>query len=135
MNHAQNKIVHALLTSTGLMPQKENIISGISNGRTASCRQLSHDEALALIAWLRQQQGKSAQRHFAAANNMRRKIIAMCHKLKWYKDGKINMDALNKWCIEHSYLKKPLNHYTYYELPKLVSQFQNVYASYLKTLK
>ena len=72
MNSEHNKRVHALLSQTGLMPQKGNIILGISNGRTESSRELDHHESLALIAYLKQQPKKKAD----PAEKMRRKIIS-----------------------------------------------------------
>lgn len=47
---------------------------------------------------------------------------------------KVDMDHVNAWCIKHGYLKKKLDNYTYSELPKLVSQFEEVYRGYLRSI-
>lgn len=134
MNTAQNKMVYALLNKTGLLPQKENIVLGISNGRTASTRELSHEESIALIGYLQQQDKEPGEDPRTA---MRNKIFYYAHQLGWTKlnkHGKQVADGkrVDEWMIEYSYLKKKLNRYSYKELPKLVSQFEAMYRSYLK---
>lgn len=125
----QNKLLHALLSSTGQASQKSNLVYGFTDGRTESSREMLATEAEQLIQYLKLQDNSAE-----SANVMRRKIISMCHRIKWQKDGKADMQRLNTWCIESGYLKKPLNDYTQKELPKLVSQFTQVYKSYLKSV-
>lgn len=144
MNHAQNKMLHGLLNKTGLMADKASIVSGITKGRSESSKELSFDEARLMITWLKQQPiplrqaqgGILRQAQYDSANLMRRKIISMAHEIGWHNlvNGKwqIDMRSLNNWCLQHSYLKKELNKYTTDELPKLVSQFERVYKSFLK---
>lgn len=138
MNHAQNKMLHGLLNKTGLMADKANIINGITKGRTESSKELSFDEARLMITWLKTQASPrpSPKGEGDAANRMRRKIISMAHEMGWHNlvNGKwqIDMRSLNNWCLQHSYLKKELNKYATTELPKLVSQFEQVYKSFLK---
>jgi hypothetical protein len=137
MNTAQNRAAYALFNKLGLMPQKENIISGISNGRTTSTRELDNNESIALIKWLKQQDPEEQK-----ADKMRRKIIAIAHQLGWEKtfitkqgmSRKIDMQALDNWCITFSYLHKKLNLYKYKELPTLVSQFEMVYKHFLNKI-
>lgn len=133
MNHAQNKMLHGLLNKTGLMNEKANIINGITKGRSESSKDLSFDEARLMINWLKSQDKTSNDE-----NRMRRKILSMAHECGWHNlvDGewKIDMRALDTWCVKYSYLKKELNKYTYLELPKLVTQFTKVYRSHLNNL-
>lgn len=134
MNTAQNKAAYALLNKLGLMPQKNNIVEGISNGRTSSLKELNHAESIALIKWLKQQDPEEQK-----AEKMRRKIISIAHQLGWKQtyisantmSQKVDMQALDNWCITFSYLHKKLNQYQYKELPTLVSQFQKVLESHL----
>jgi hypothetical protein len=72
-----------------------------------------------------------------------KKLFAMVFELGWApegmvagKDGKLvakrDYKSFHEWVIKYGYLKKPLNRYTYNELPKLVSQFEmGPYKSYL----
>lgn len=107
----QNKQLHSLLSATNMYKQKANLVFGYSNGRTESSKELTIYEAQALINYLKTLDNTAEQ-----ANVMRRKILSMCHRIKWENaDGSVDMDRLNKWCVEQSYLKKELNAYTYKE--------------------
>ena len=147
-NTEQIKRIHALLAKTGLMSQKAALVEGATYGKQTSTKQMSHTEADALIEYLNHRAGgqpaqppapqrgvAERQRRQQACNTMRRKILAKCHRLKWQTaDGKVCMQRLNQWCLQKSYLLKPLNQYTYDELPALVSQFEEVYKYYIKKI-
>lgn len=110
------------------MPQKETLVLAFSNGRCKSSKELTLQEAGALITHLKSLDG---------SHKMRRKIISMAHELGWKIPGtkKIDMDAINEWCKKYGFGKKELNEYTEQELPKLVTQFQNgPYKHYLHNL-
>lgn len=128
MNSAQNRAVHALFSKTGLIAQKENIVLGISNGRTIHSRELSHDEASELIKYLKSQDAEEPK-----AETMRRKIIAMAHELHWHKPGTQNVDMkrLDDWCKKNGFKHVALNSYTLKDLPTLVSQFETMMKYYL----
>ncbi len=127
---AQNKTLHSLLYQTGMMPQKRNLVIGFTDGRTEHSSEMLATEADQLIKYL-----KDHDTPAQASNKMRRKIISMCHRLRWtVEPGKVDMERLNNWCIEKSYLKKPLKDYAYNELPKLVSQFTELYKYYLNSV-
>ena len=126
----QNKELHLHLNKSGLSASKKDLVFGFTEGRSESSKDLLMHEATALIHYLKSQnkEGESAQQ-------MRRKIIAMAHNLRWEQEGgAINMDTVNHWCLTKSYLKKELNSYTYSELPKLVSQFTAMYRSLLNKI-
>lgn len=128
MNPLQNKLIHTLLHKLQLMPQKESIILGFTNQRTSSSKEMTMQEAKALIQWLNDKQSKEND----ACNQMRRKILSMAHKIQWELPcGKVDMVRVNSWSKANSYLKKELNQYTYNELPKLVSQFTTLYNYYI----
>lgn len=124
-------IIHMLLSSTGLAAQKKNLVYGFTDGREESSGEMLDSEAEEMIKYLRQQE-KALNDKSEDANKMRRKILSMCHRLQWTVNGRVDMVRLENWCKEKSYLKKGLNEYTYQELPKLVSQFKNVYMSVIK---
>lgn len=128
-NQAQVKAIYSLLGAHGLRDEKESIVSAFSGGKTTSVRALSFNEAAALIGHL-----KSLDRADNGAVKMRNKILSMAHEMNWRNPGttEIDMDHVNNWCINRSYLKKKLDAYTHDELPALVTQFEQVYKSYLK---
>lgn len=129
---AQIKHMGALMAWLNIQAHKDTIILSHTNGRTSSRKDMYYGEAAALCQWL-QQQYDQAHHQEAAANEMRRKIISKARRLKWeLPTGKADMLAINNWCMKYGYLHKPLNQYTYSELPKLVSQFSNVAKSYIK---
>lgn len=124
----QNKLIHALLNSTGMMQQKKNIIMGFTGGRSDSSKGLTYEEAGAMLVYLKSQD---------AAHKMRRKIIKLAHEIDWKKPGSnmIDLHAIDNWCKKYGYGHKGLNEYTTVELPKLVTQFENgPYRHYLSTI-
>ncbi len=134
MNQAQYKAAWAIINKCGLQSQKDNIVAGISQGRTSSMRELSHEESLALISYLKT---LDVQPKDEAADKMRNKIFYYAHMMNWTKVNKYNKvvadgKRIDEWMIKYSYLKKKLNRYSYEELPKLVYQVEMLYKSHLK---
>jgi hypothetical protein len=126
-----NAQLHSLLNTTGFLPQKRSLVFGFTNGRSESSKDMNDTEAIDLINYLKQhdKQGEAAEK-------MRRKIIHHAKEMGWLLPGnKANMQRINEWCEKYGYLHKPLNKYSYEELPKLVSQFANgVYKYYINNL-
>jgi hypothetical protein len=130
---AQIRYLHLLLRKSNLIGQKATLISSFSKGRTESCKGLLFEEAGALIQLLEKQIPLNDRE--TSANQMRRKIIGVFHKIGWEKyQGEIDMERVNFWCKNKSYLKKELQKYTPEELPKLVSQVHLVYNYFLEHL-
>lgn len=140
LNSNQLKAIYALLGEHGLRDEKESIIQAFTGGRSTHVSDMTSAEAAALIGHL-----KSLDNTEAGATRMRNKILSMAHEMNWcltpgpspQERGvkrRIDMGRVNNWCISRSYLKKKLDDYTYSELPKLVSQFEEVYKSHLKTV-
>lgn len=110
---------------------KEDLVSQFTEGRTTSTREMKTTEAIALIRALNGQ--VDSFRPNDKADRMRKKILALCHEMKWeLPDGKVNMDRVNGFCLSRGYLKKPLDEYSAKELPSLVTQFENLHKNYLK---
>jgi hypothetical protein len=127
---AQVSCIMAMINKLKLKAQKEHIIMGATDGRTTSTRELTSDEANALIKYL-----KSQDPDEIGAEKMRRKIISMAHEMGWkLPNSKADMERVDNWCVKYGFLHKKLNQYLYNELPKLVTQFESVYQSFLKTL-
>ena len=114
---------------------KEAMVSGFTAGREVSSKYMTFDEAKAMIAHLLKLQG--VHQIPKPGDAMRNKIFYYCHEIGWTKaskkTGKKVADGkrFDEWAVKFSYLKKKLNQYSYAELPKLVSQFEAVYKSFL----
>lgn len=130
-NHGQHKAIAVLLKKLNFLEQRADLIHVYTNGRSRSGADLKSSEAADLIRYL-----KSLDPEEKAAEQMRRKIIAYAHEMKWYAEGsnKVDMVRLDNWCQKFSIRKKKLNQYLYNELPQLVTQFEEVYKSFLKGL-
>jgi len=134
INGKQVKAIYALLGDHGLRDEKESIVSAFTAGRTKSVRAMTFHEAKALISHL-----KSMDEKENSSTKMRNKILTLAHEMGWQKRTPsgvtmIDMNHVNNWMRSKSYLKKELDEYTYNELPKLVSQFEEVYRTYIKSL-
>jgi hypothetical protein len=135
----QVKAIYTLLGKFGLRDEKESIVRSFTANRTDSTRAMKDKEAAALIGHL-----KSMDVVDTRSDKMRKKILSMAHEMGWSSSAKatedkqakkkIDMEHVNNWCKSRSYLHKPLDDYTYNELPKLVSQFEEVYKDYLKKI-
>lgn len=126
----QNAILHQLLGKLRVDDEwKGELALQFSNGRTSKTSELSYHECRMLINEL---QNQSKESHIGEANNkMRRKICFYFRKCGYVIDDKTDMNAVYEWVLKYGYLKKPLNEYTRQELPKLVSQAQKIYESFI----
>lgn len=132
INRRQLTAIHALLGKHHLGDQKKSIVSNFTGGRTESSRGMTMSEAKSLIAHL-----KSLDPIDSAPEKMRNKVLGFCHDMGWRIPGteRIDMERVNNWCCTRSYLMKRLDDYTYSELPKLVTQIESVYESFIKIRK
>lgn len=124
----QTRTLHALLNNNKMMGQKAALILGFTDGRSESSKDLTYQEAGALINHLKS---------IDSSHKMRRRIIKMAHEMGWkLKDSsKIDIERVNEWCVKFGYGHKPLNDYSPVELPKLVSQFEfGPYKHYISNL-
>lgn len=126
-NADQNRQLHAIIGKLGLSKEvKEDLVYEYTGGRSSSSKDMDMQECQALINYLNVL-ARGADQHTDRANRMRRKIIAICHEMGWkLETGAINMKKVNDFCIQHSTLKKDLNSHTVQELPKLVTQFEQL---------
>ncbi len=116
------------------------MVAGFSNGREVSSKYLHFDEAKAMISHLMQLQDGISSTTRDPGEKMRRKILSYCHEMNWIKTSKktgkkvADVKRFDEWAVKLSYAKKKLNAYSYVELPKLVSQFEAVYKSFLNKI-
>lgn len=134
----QRRKIYALLRNAGLNEgDKKELVMSFTRQRTEHSSEMSFREADELIKWL-----ESRFSQLDRADRMRKKIISMAREMGWecspasLKGAKplADMQRINQWCTRFGYLHKPLNDYKYKELPALVTQFEQVYRSFLKAI-
>lgn len=137
----QRRIIAAILVSRKMMSQKSDIVEGFTDGRTTSLRELTFTEAAELIDLLNKNPENKNPK-----SKLMSKLFAMCHEMGWIttddsvnEKGKLikkkNYQRVHDWVEKYGYLKKPLREYTYKELPKLVSIFEEkIYNVYIQNL-
>lgn len=144
---AQNNKIYMLIAAVnkaGYLVEKAEIVSFITDGRTSSSKELTYQEALKLIHHLEEKLGQDAKKFKPAsdskrADNMRKNIIAICYELGWItnsedlEEKKMNMAVIDSFLKSRGYLKKPLMEFTIKELPKLVTQFNQILEHSKKT--
>lgn len=136
------KRLHTVLGRIGITSKevKADMIAGVTIGRTDSTKQLYEGEAIALIDQL-QLQVKAEQ---DKADKMRKKVLAICHTLGWYKRSpegelllqhgkpKLDFERINSFCLQRSKYKKTLNKHSAAELPALITSFEKLLKTDLK---
>lgn len=141
ITHTQNKLLHALLAQTNLAGQKATLVCSMTSGRTEKSSEMNNVEANELISYLRTQVAALRSDGLdAKADKMRKKILSLAWQMNWTylntkRQVKVDVNRVNAWCTKYGYLKKPLNDYIYAELPKLLTQFESVYNTYLNDLR
>lgn len=129
ISRPQIALIHAMLTKLKLTGQKANLVLGFTGGRTESSREMSRAEATEFIKYL-----KSQDPDEQACDRMRKKIISMAKQCGYCQPGtdKADMARIDDWCRKYGKYHRPLNSHSKDELTQLVTQFENVYKSYLK---
>lgn len=115
----QIKILHTLLSRTGQMQYKREIINDFSGGRTTSSKELSYDEAKYLIGQLN---------GLDPYQKMRKKVFALAYEMGMIygdtpEDIKMNAAKIDLFLKSRGTVKKPLIELNLTELNKVVNQF------------
>lgn len=132
--HQQLKFIFMMIRKLHLSDDdRKAMVHSITNGRSQSCADLSFAEARELCRVLNQAATNRKDRDKMEA--MRKKIISCFHQINYrLPGGKIDMERVNEWIQKYGYLHKPLNHYTYPELPRLVSQVEIMRDKFLNQI-
>jgi hypothetical protein len=130
----QNIKLHALIGKLQIDAEtKAEMVFKCTGGRSKSSADMLIHECTDLIGKLQlMADGKSPQKQFnAAEDKMRKKILSICYEMQWTLAGKLDWNRINFWLKKFGYLhKEELNDYKEAELPKLVTQFENLLKSY-----
>lgn len=123
---AQRTAIMTLVRRMGL--DKEEIVDAATNGRTTSLRETTKEEARQLLEKL------GAQPKHDNRLEMIKKIYSLAHQMRWTlpnQPDKVDVQNMNERLVKYGYLHKPLDKYTYNELPKLVTQVEQMLTHYL----
>lgn len=63
MSPLQNRVIHGLLAKTNLLKQKNNIVMGITKGRTSRSSQMNFEEAAMMITFLNSKNKNNDPKH------------------------------------------------------------------------
>ncbi len=104
-----------------------------------STKDMSFYQAQDMIHFLSTGKSKDYSRYgrFKVTNKQHNYILSMCHQIGWvsFNDHLSrlvpDLSILGAWLHKYGYLHKPLMEYTETELPKLVTQFENMVKSKL----
>jgi hypothetical protein len=119
----QLKCLNTLISKQGISKDDKMImVSGFSEGRVTSSKDLFFNEALAMIKHLKE---------FDLNDKMRKKTFSLAYEagIIWgdsWEEKKMNAIALDKFILEKGTVKKKLNAMNKAELIKVVSQFQQI---------
>ena len=119
----------ALLTELGIVEERAAIISGFTNGRTDSSRDLSDLDAALLIKQIEKQYGVDRERD--NCEKLRKRLIGMSYGCG--KDAKFVIEWAENHGVKdkHGNLNKRLfNYYNTAELLSLIAVFKKVQEHY-----
>lgn len=133
----QIAMIHVLLSKMNMQDYKSGIVLEYTYSRTDSVKEMTLKEGVKMIGDMQNHLNKKIN---DTDERQRRYIIAMAHQMGWQlENGKIDKERLNAWIQKYGHqnvtdVHKTLNDYKKEDLNKLVSQFQKVLRSYLKSL-
>ena len=135
----QIRVFYSILAKRGLTEMKPHLVSSQSDGRTEHASQLTVSEMSALINRLQLAPELRFDTTKTAENRMRRRILSLCYSIGWTTFNRVkgkhepDWKRLEAWLTKYGYLHKArLNDYTYNELTKLVTQFENFAKTEMK---
>lgn len=129
-NYSQYFAIEKKLISKGYDVDRSTLIWEFTQGEKSGLRDLSSVEYREFILYLNRILSNTNTN--LIADKMRKKIISYFHKMGYQHDNcRINMVRVNDWCKKYGYLHKKLNDYNEKELPKLITQVEAVYTSFL----
>ena len=129
MNYAKYFAIEKDIKQKGFEFDRSELIHQFTAGRKSGLKDLTYFEYAEFLSWIsRTLEEKS--------NQMRRKIIALFHKMGYKLEGsdKINMKRVNDWCIKYGHKHVELNAYNYNELCALLTQAEKYYKTFIEAL-
>lgn len=135
MNYSAYFAKEKELKTNGFDFERAELIQQFTDGRKSGLSDLSHFEYAEFLRWLNRTFQKATNTEAQKCNLMRRKIIALFHKMNYkLDDGKIDMQHVNEWCVKYGHKHVELNAYNYNELTTLLTQAENYYKTFIEAL-
>jgi hypothetical protein len=149
-----NNAIHGLLSDLGIdrktdegQEMYEDMVFAASNGRTKHSSSMTASESQSLINHLNAlKKEKTRNQAPDKPNQMRRKILSICRELglEWHDGNSYNWKRINGWLLKYGCYKEIhqgtevtdnttselLNQYSEIQLPKLVTQFEQLLKSH-----
>jgi hypothetical protein len=126
MNANYNRQFHTLLTQTGLMQQKVQIIQSITNFRVVSSKDMTDHEGLMAIKWLQSQKVVNPPKNTEGSNNSQIKMaLAQFAQMGYVREGGLlDYHRINTFCQTNTAAKKRLDKMDKTELTATIKQLQ-----------
>ena len=129
---SQIRLFYAMLTNSGLLELKEDIVSSFTNGRTVHVTELSDVELQKLCSTMRERGFPTTQKE-TQEYRLRRKIYALCFDIgiiygQSPEDWQMNYAKVDAFCISRGTVKKGLREQGAGELKKTLRQFSAIAA-------
>ena len=119
----------------GIPVNRDEVIAGLTHGRTHSLKALSPHEYRELVNYMNQLVAKQQVENTNVEDKMRKKVISLLCNMGYTVHGKPDMLRIQLWVQQYGHVKgKRLNDYTRQELPKLISQAEIMYNKFLDKL-
>lgn len=135
MNYTAYFAIEKKLKNQGFDFERSELVSQFTDGKKSGLKELTAFEYSEFLKMLNSRFVKvepSRPPVNEVLQNQRRKIISLFRKMGYEKDHKADMQRIYGWVLEYGYLHKSLNQYNEKELPKLVTQAEKVYTTYLR---
>lgn len=118
----------------GIPVNRDEVVSGLTQGRTKSLKDLSPGEYRELLHYMNQLVAHQRNADEVHCDKMRKKLIATLCKMGYTLQGRPDLLRINAWCVEYGHGHKMLNAYMRQELPKLINQAEIMYTKFLDEL-
>ena len=138
ISNAQIQLIKIMIRKQGM--ESELMATSFSLGRTTHISELTCEEARQLIIHL-----KSLDKDEVAADKMRKKLLSLGYQYHGLTDKATKGEKVEAakhveaWVEKYGHVgkngkHKKLDSYTVKELPKLISQFEQVYQQFLEKI-
>lgn len=128
ITYPQLKKIHTLLGQMGIMERKPDIVHSLTEGRTKSSREMTLQEAKALIEWLEGTQERKSTL---------RRIWHLAYEMGIILPGDQDETAMNAakldiFCKERGTVKKNISDQSVKELKRTAKQFEAMYGKHVQ---
>lgn len=126
----QQRYARLLIQQTGQLEM--HVCQDATGNRASDVTQLTTAEANALIKSLLAQLKVEPD----PDDVMRKKMLHFAHEMGWkFTTGQVDVKRVDAWCQQYGQFHKPLMEHNSAQLASVVTQFENVYRTFLRDLR